>query len=558
MHPETVTRLRNAFAQAALDWLDAPVSAATSAASPLPFSSMTAEHWRAAIRLWRGHAEALLAGTPTRGCPACGGEASRFLFVSYDAHPFHECDQCGCWFVPKVIDAALFERLFDRAPEARDLAARMMAARDGDEGRDADMARVGSYLDELLPLVPADGERAYLDTGCGVGHSLRAGRERGLRAQGVEADPTAVGIARAAGLPVVTPDQPVPPGPYHLLSFWETLEHVAAPLEALGRYLPHLHEHGLVAITVPNLNALATRVLRESCAWVHGGYNTPGHINLFSLSSMTRLLERAGLTVLDADGQFSANPLELTAFLAGQSRGAFDQAWGAPAGTLPTTVADALIDVWPGAALLERLGLGSPILQVVACRTGAEPRFAAAIAERRRARGRAISDLARQLIAAEPDYKGMTEALQGEVNKRDALLQGMQGEITRRDELLRTTVHGLQQEIDRRDRRLADTVTAMQAQLAERDHLRRTATESQQQEIDRRDALLRATTDTMQQEINRRDELLHSTTAAMQQAIDTRDEQLRAARDRFDRSISGRLLAVRHAIGRLLRGRGRS
>ena len=499
MRAETITRLRNAFAQAALDWLGAPKSSVGRPASGLPFSSMTEGDWRQAVTYWRQYAAEMLEGVATRSCPACGCGHSRSLFVSYDDHPFHECDSCGCWFEPKVVDAALFERFFERCPEAGALARRMMDARDRDAGRDADMARVGGYLDDLLPLLPpaTGAPRAYLDAGCGVGHSLRAGRLRGLTVQGVEADGTAVALARQAGLPVVDLSEAVPGGPYHLLSFWETLEHVAAPLEALERYLPLLDADGLVAITVPNLNALATQTLRESCAWVHGGYNTPGHVNLFSVTSLERLLTRAGLSLLDADGQFSGNPVELAASLVGETRGAFDSLHPTEArGSLSQSLCEIIDGVWPGVALVERLALTSPILQVIACKQGREARFASAIQKRQARRAQQVVDQSRSLLASEPDYKAMAVGLQDQVDRRDVKMVEIQ-----------------------------DTANHLQRQLAEA-----------QDQINLRDELLQRQLAEAQDQINLRDELLVASQRTLDRTVDERVRSvLRAVRRRMDR-----------------------
>jgi hypothetical protein len=250
--------------------------------------------------------------------------------------------------------------------------------------------------------------------------------------QGVEADATAIAVARADGLPVAGLDDPIAAGPYDLLSFWETLEHIADPLGALQRFVPYLATDGLVAITVPNMGSPAARILRESCSWVHGGYNTPGHVNLFHPESLRRLLERAGLAVLEFDGQFSNNPIELAAYVACESRGAFDALeQSCAAGGLSHSTIAVLAETWPGVALLERMALASPILKAVACRRGREHQFREAIAERRRVREREMADTARALIATEPDYKAIAEALQAEVNKRDQLLQEQQARFDR-------------------------------------------------------------------------------------------------------------------------------
>lgn len=420
---ETTTRIRNAFARLALELSQAHASPSVSLAFAPPFSSMTAADWRKAVLLWRPHAAELLASLPARECPACGSVESHYIFDSYDGHAFHECARCGCWFTPKVVDWSVFERLFERSPEARAHAVAMMTGRD-QEVRNADMKRIGAYLDDLRPLIhPARGRVSYLDVGCGVGHSLRAGLERGLTVQGVDVDDAAVGLARKAGLPAVMLSElaSIPRGPYQLITFWETLEHIADPLEMIQTVVPVLAEDGIVAITVPNLNALATRAMRAACEWVHGGYNTPGHVNLFHVRALECLLARAGLTLLEADGQYSGNPVELLSFLTGATRGAFDalETPDSPV-TVPEQLADTATAVWPGVELLERLSLRSPILRVVACRTPSAPLFERALAERRERRRQQVAADVERLIAFETDYKKIADELQDEINRRDA------------------------------------------------------------------------------------------------------------------------------------------
>jgi SAM-dependent methyltransferase len=434
----TVTRLRNAFARVTLEVLTSPPAPSARVDAALPFSSMTADDWRRAVELWNAHAAEVLAVVAGRPCPACGSAGSREIFTSYDSHRFDECGECGCWFTPKHVDWSTFEAFFARSPEGAALARSMMGYRDEAAKRDSDMQRIGRYLDDLLPVLAREGSAVrYLDAGCGVGHSLRAGRLRGLDVQGVEVDTNAIALGRADGLPVAGAGEPIPPGPYHLLSFWETLEHIADPLGALTAYLPYLDEDGLVAITVPNLNALETRALRQACPWVHGGYNTPGHVNLFHPASMEALLSRAGLTLLDAQGEFSGNPENLFAVLLGHSGGAFDVLDPSRRrGSLPRSAVEVISEAWPGVALLEQLALASPILYVIACRKGRERHFEAALAARSRAYRESAAGLARDLISKEPDYQAIAEHLDREVKRQVEVMTSLQHEINRRDQLL--------------------------------------------------------------------------------------------------------------------------
>jgi SAM-dependent methyltransferase len=314
-----------------------------------------------------------------------------------------------------VVEWSVFERLFAISSEAHQLASTMMSHRD-EAVRDVDMARIGAYLDDLLPLVSgSNGQRVrYLDAGCGVGHSLRAGLDRGLAVQGVDVDDAAVAIARNAGLPVATPSEirSMPPGPYDLLSFWETLEHIAHPLDALKQFLPFVADDGLVAITVPNLNAPAVRIMRESCPWVHGGYNTPGHLNLFHVPALEQLLSRAELTLVDVEGQYGGDSLELLAFLGGESRGIFDVLHASErTGALPAFLRPLMNNIAPGLALLEQYAVASPILRVVACRQNRREHFTALVAKRKQARREQMAETARYLLSFEIDYKSQLSEL---------------------------------------------------------------------------------------------------------------------------------------------------
>lgn len=412
--PEELTRLRNAFARLAVQWIAAPAAAGAPAVFAPPFSSMAADDWRDAVRLWRVHQPSLLRELPARGCPGCGAADSRAVFQSYDGYPYHECLACGCWFVPLVVDTAVFDRLFERSPEARALAERMMKGRDDETRRAADMSRIGHYLDILRPMLRQSSAPRYLDVGCGVGHSLRAARDRDINAHGVEVDATARQLATADGLVVASDLGALGPGVFDLISFWETLEHITDPLAALQRVVPRLAPDGVVSLTVPNLNAPAVRVMREACAWVHGGYNTPGHINLFNGDVLTRLFERAGLRVFHVEGLYATGWHEVAAFITGSSRGAYD-ALGLGRDLRPGLAADfvdALSQVGPGMEIVERLAACSPIVWVTACRAERADAFATAAASRRSAQGAELTSAARALIATEPDYKAIAAELE--------------------------------------------------------------------------------------------------------------------------------------------------
>ena len=366
-------------------------TAASPAALAAPFSNMSQDDWVAAVALWNAHGRPAIAGLEARACPACGGKAARPLFASYDGYPYVECEGCGCWFVPLRVEADLFEAFFERCPEARAVAERMFASRAGAEYATACHEKFGGHLDALKPLLAGDGPRAYLDMGCGLGHSLKAAADRGLEPVGVESSADCIRIGRGLGYDIRSAAEPLPAGPFRLVSFWESLEHMADPAGALAACRKVLAPGGLVAFTVPNLNSPLLRLQRGDCSIVHGGYDTPGHINLFGTAHLETLLDRSGFVLLDVDGLYGMNLIELAAYAEGLNRGANELLAAGRTGRGLGEAAHAVINaIGPAVTLLERIGKLSPELFAVACPKAEAGRHEAAVRAMREARRAAL------------------------------------------------------------------------------------------------------------------------------------------------------------------------
>lgn len=363
----------------------------TSVSLAPPFTNMSRENWLRALYLWQQMGKELLADQPERNCPACGHDESRFIFKSYDGYPFVDCLECGCWYVPKVVDGELFSRFFERCPEAKALAKLMTEDRLEASRTEYDQGHFGALIDELLPILGQGGytNRTLLDVGCGVGHGLKAGIARGLTTVGLEADPDCIALGHELGLDI---RDRIPTGSFDIIALWETLEHVTAPAELLQGLNTSLAEGGILTVLVPNLNSPSVRVLRGDCSVVHGGMNGPGHINLFHAKGVKDLLHKTGFTILDIDGHFSDNPFELASHILGLSRGAYDMVFqGRDTLELPSSVVALLNRIWPAISEIERLSLTAPLLRVIACRSGEEPRFSDNISKLRAKREEDIS-----------------------------------------------------------------------------------------------------------------------------------------------------------------------
>lgn len=347
-----------------------------------PFSTMSQSDWGEAVQCWNRAGRPLIEQLEARGCPACGAvQDQRPIFQSYDGYGYQECGHCGCWHVPLKVDAHLFERFFAQSPHALEVLQRSFHKRSSAENQQADLARFNDYFTRLSVLFEQRQGLRYLDMGCGLGNSLVAAREHGFDGLGVESSRECIKLCEEAGLQVLH-DEQTPSGRFDLISFWESLEHMVDPAQMLHSCHQLLAENGVLAFTIPNLDSPLLRAQRGDCSVVHGGYDTPGHINLFGPAQVRHLLARCGFELLHMDGQYGMSLPELVAYMLGRHRGAADLLEGrSQTQELPATARTLLNAIGPAISLLERFSLTAPILFVVACRQ----EDAAALTEHKRA-----------------------------------------------------------------------------------------------------------------------------------------------------------------------------
>jgi len=174
-------------------------------------------------------------------CPGCAGTISLPSIEKYGNYKLFACDYCGLqsWEPREMPDSQWYERMYG--------------------GRD----------EKLLPLEPghryfladAHAPRAgnLLDIGCGTGNFLAAARDAGYGVTGIELDRKAARFAKEhLGLQNIFPlaisefvkqhtDQR-----FDVVTFFEVLEHQAAPVEFLRNVGICLQPGGVIALSVPN------------------------------------------------------------------------------------------------------------------------------------------------------------------------------------------------------------------------------------------------------------------------------------------------------------------
>lgn len=149
-------------------------------------------------------------------------------------------------------------------------------------------------------LSRSPGTRAVLDIGCGNGSLLATLAGEGRRLVAVEPDPKARAVAAAKGLHVLPgtaedlPDE-LAGQQFDLIIMTHVLEHCRDPLRALRSVRDHLTPTGVLYCEVPNCGAIYFQTLAQISEML----DVPRHLHFFTTDSLTRLGEKAGLSVFD-------------------------------------------------------------------------------------------------------------------------------------------------------------------------------------------------------------------------------------------------------------------
>jgi SAM-dependent methyltransferase len=225
---------------------------------------------------------------------------------------------CGAWYLDPVPDEAdlplLYRRYYthDNVRGTGDVLGAGFPRR----ARLAHLARAFGYTQtpassywpaHLLALVPgrrehlemtllelrAEWRGPLLDVGCGTGETLRLMRDLGWEAEGIDLDPRAVDVARAAGLNAqIGTLETISLAERHFAAVTSNhvLEHVPDPGRFLRRSLQLTRPGGRLALITPNAASLGHRLFAGR--W--RGLEPPRHLQLFTRASLERATREAG------------------------------------------------------------------------------------------------------------------------------------------------------------------------------------------------------------------------------------------------------------------------
>ena|SRR2546421_5602958 len=229
-------------------------------------------------------------------CPVCEASASdsRPVLEVYGAR-YHACGACDHRFVVRRPGAEQLRAFYasDESYSETYRNPRTATTR----ATDVAAPKARWVLDHFLRL-HGRRPRHVLDVGAGSGHFVRACRDLGLAADGIEVSESSrkfaseqLGVQLAAGDFVADRFRET-----EVVSFWGVIEHVAEPLALLrtARTILSMTAGGLVVAEVPRWDSLSTAVQSVFSDSVVRHLDPGGHIHCFTESSLATAFVTTG------------------------------------------------------------------------------------------------------------------------------------------------------------------------------------------------------------------------------------------------------------------------
>lgn len=230
-------------------------------------------------------------------CCVCEKEDSDFLFEK-EGFTFVKCKSCGLLYVNPQCDESRLNEFYSGGGSLDAWVDVLLSPPE----QEYDIKKFTAMCIELEKAVEG---RRVLDVGCSIGLFNKIARDRGWDPVGLELNKKAVDYAvNTLGLdvrPQLLHEADLEKESFDVLTLWEVIEHVPDPRALLKACREMIRPGGVLALLVPNRDALSARVMRNHCS-CFGGRN---HLWYFADRHLTALLADAGFEVFFTGTQLS-------------------------------------------------------------------------------------------------------------------------------------------------------------------------------------------------------------------------------------------------------------
>lgn len=225
-------------------------------------------------------------------CRVCGGRDHSLLFMK-DGYEVMRCKDCSLVFLnfapsDKFLRDYYAEDFFNDP-----------GTKDGFSDYKEEAANLERTFRRRIDILKRYHEKdgALLDIGCAIGEFMELAAEY-WDVYGVEISTYASRIAGEKGLKVFNgklEQSPYLNSGFNLVTLWDTIEHVADPLETMRLINRIVKPKGIVALTTGDVGSFTSKV----CGRYWHLYNIPQHLSYFDKETMGDLLKRSGFRMVE-------------------------------------------------------------------------------------------------------------------------------------------------------------------------------------------------------------------------------------------------------------------
>lgn len=225
------------------------------------------------------------------GCIICGGK----VFTKYlNGSGLARCQACKLVINPKPPSKTELEKYYSN-PHYYDYWGGVIKGQESENIK----KEIFDYYFQRVEQFSKKGN--YLDIGCASGYVLEVAQRYGFEPFGVEVSPQVAQIAKEkfnSNIFIGTIEKnlskkTIPEDFFHLISFFDVLEHLDNPLFVLRKIRKCLVAEGLLLITTPDINSFSSKIMRKK--WPH---ILDEHLTYFSKETLRAILDKSGFDLL--------------------------------------------------------------------------------------------------------------------------------------------------------------------------------------------------------------------------------------------------------------------
>lgn len=231
-----------------------------------------------------------------RVCPVCQCEKFDNLF-SVGGGIYVKCRKCQMCFTNPVFTDAALEKFY--------------------EGNNTVQSEVVDNESNFYVIIYQKGlnlvegalskKGRLLDIGCSAGGFLNLAHKSGWQTCGIELNKKEAEIAKEKGHSVweTTLDNLKAEEKFDAITMWDVFEHIKDGYQCLTNIKNRLNKSGALFMQIPNFASLAARTLQNRCKMFDG----LEHVNLYSPSTIQKLVEKAGFKIVHLQTVISEIPI---------------------------------------------------------------------------------------------------------------------------------------------------------------------------------------------------------------------------------------------------------